>query len=291
MSDTVKTEVKETTGDAQVIESSKTAESQTEEKEPVIIIGKKILKHAQEQRRAAVAKMIAEAKTNPFPNLDDCNVSMYEPSVLEMVLDSVGQELPYELLVSEIQWTGPAGISAQKRQKIPQRLIEIQRQSMIEFAEAFNSSNPADVPNAVRHMMNRIHGVIPRAEHDAALAKTRVARFRKYLAEQLARESSRLERALCGEQSCGRVIVKHMKCGACGEISYCAKACQRLHWPEHKATCARIAELKAKGVESEDAWFVVRNEDGSKTFPISRGLRKILRPLCEGRSPNDKLFG
>ena len=40
--------------------------------------------------------------------------------------------------------------------------------------------------------------------------------------------------------ACGQVWHRSMnKCGACGDVAYCSRICQRHHWPSHKAACKR----------------------------------------------------
>ena len=46
---------------------------------------------------------------------------------------------------------------------------------------------------------------------------------------------------LCGLENAG------YRCGACGEISYCGRDCQRAHWGSgHKAHCSRAREIRLK---------------------------------------------
>jgi hypothetical protein len=33
-------------------------------------------------------------------------------------------------------------------------------------------------------------------------------------------------------------------CGSCESVSYCSQACQKLHWPAHKAACMKLASIK-----------------------------------------------
>ena len=34
----------------------------------------------------------------------------------------------------------------------------------------------------------------------------------------------------------------HLRCERCRKVRYCKRACQRAHWPEHKAQCFRAKE-------------------------------------------------
>ena len=48
----------------------------------------------------------------------------------------------------------------------------------------------------------------------------------------------------CG--SCGAELTPETgnKCGSCARIAYCGKACQKAHWPEHKAACLAATEAR-----------------------------------------------
>jgi len=46
------------------------------------------------------------------------------------------------------------------------------------------------------------------------------------------------------------------KCGACFGVAYCGKACQKAHWPAHKAACAEEkAALETKRTIAVKALF------------------------------------
>ena len=39
------------------------------------------------------------------------------------------------------------------------------------------------------------------------------------------------------------------RCGGCGKVRYCSKACSRAHWRTHKAECRRLQAERAGGAE------------------------------------------
>ena len=41
----------------------------------------------------------------------------------------------------------------------------------------------------------------------------------------------------CGEEE--RMLCEFQKCARCKLVVYCSKACQKRHWPTHKATCGK----------------------------------------------------
>ena len=49
----------------------------------------------------------------------------------------------------------------------------------------------------------------------------------------------------CAE--CGEYINAHPKrCAACQRVYYCGAACQRAHWPTHKAFCRLAAAVERR---------------------------------------------
>ncbi len=55
----------------------------------------------------------------------------------------------------------------------------------------------------------------------------------------------------CG--SCGAELTLETgnKCGSCVRIAYCGKACQKAHWPDHKAACLAATEARVWAGEGE----------------------------------------
>jgi tetratricopeptide (TPR) repeat protein len=55
----------------------------------------------------------------------------------------------------------------------------------------------------------------------------------------------------CG--SCGMELTLETgnKCGSCARIAYCGKACQKAHWPEHKAACFEATAARVFAGEGE----------------------------------------
>ena len=55
----------------------------------------------------------------------------------------------------------------------------------------------------------------------------------------------------CG--SCGAELTLETgnKCGSCARIAYCGKACQKAHWPEHKAACLAATQARVFAGEGE----------------------------------------
>ena len=55
----------------------------------------------------------------------------------------------------------------------------------------------------------------------------------------------------CG--SCGAELTLETgnKCGSCARIAYCGKACQKAHWPDHKAACLEATEARVWAGEGE----------------------------------------
>ena len=59
------------------------------------------------------------------------------------------------------------------------------------------------------------------------------------------------------------------KCGGCGKVAYCAVACQKAHWAQHKACC--------------------RKEQGAREAASEATALSLMETLCSSRDPSTRL--
>jgi hypothetical protein len=55
----------------------------------------------------------------------------------------------------------------------------------------------------------------------------------------------------CGSCGVELTLETGSKCGSCARIAYCGKACQKAHWPEHKAACLEATRARVFAGEGE----------------------------------------
>ena len=66
-----------------------------------------------------------------------------------------------------------------------------------------------------------------------------------------------------------------MKCGACFRVQYCNPACQKAHWPAHRAACG--AALRARVWAGE-------GELGMGEVTLRKALRRARRELGDAHA-------
>ncbi|PSC70015.1 tudor domain-containing 1 [Micractinium conductrix] len=64
----------------------------------------------------------------------------------------------------------------------------------------------------------------------------------------IAQNDERYRPAKC--DACGAHMAQACKCSACKQVSYCNAACQKRHWPEHKAACKQAQRAAAAASSS-----------------------------------------
>ena len=82
--------------------------------------------------------------------------------------------------------------------------------------------------------------------------------FLKGVIEAINKETEEVEpffSGLCYNSLAPFSVFQPLRCGGCQLVSYCSRACQKVHWSRHKYVCKEFPVVKGKNVlYSKGSW-------------------------------------
>lgn len=156
-----------------------------DEKDPSIAMLQARLEHSRTIRKTA----IADARGGADFNVKEVSLSPKLPDdVTEALFILVGREIPLDILRDDIAWKGHPGISAENRERIPEKLTQLRNEYLLALMHAFMSPDVGATRKAIADMTKKLYQIVPQKEYDVVLNATETAKYHKRFAEEMKME-------------------------------------------------------------------------------------------------------